>query len=403
MVLARVGGDDEQVRRGTVLEPGDAEEAARRPGRRLEDLGGGEPGGVELVELVVDDAVAEHSPGIGADQQLHPGVVGIAGAVVAAGAQAAHVRGVGGELLLALGGVGLELVDIHQGGHHRDARLGDTADRLVGQARGVLEAVEARVEDEREGLLVEGVGGDAGTRGVGGVGRGDEVLRLPARCQIADAAVDPVADELDPAVTAAGLTGDGGGQVLGLELVGIADQVAAGAGKVAAAADQPRQVALLLQRGVVDDRAGVADQQHPGVAVDEGLLARLGEGGAPSPVGDAEVAVQVGEAGEHEAVDLANLGAGGQLGLLVVDPAADDPGAALLLLGAEQDRSAQVEDRCGGLGDIGGAHAAEPIDPGPGPRRPTGFGLEQQGTARAAGLGQSDKRRRRRRSSAPCR
>ena len=53
---------------------------------------------------------------------------------------------------------------------------------------------------------------------------------------------------------------------------------------------------------------------------------------------DAEVAVQIREAGHDEAVELTNLGTCRQFRALVVDPAADDPGLGEFLLGAEVER-----------------------------------------------------------------
>ena len=67
VIPAWVSGHHQQVCGGAVLEAGHAEEATRRPGGSIEDRGGIEAGPGQLFELVVDDAVAEHSPGIGAD------------------------------------------------------------------------------------------------------------------------------------------------------------------------------------------------------------------------------------------------------------------------------------------------------------------------------------------------
>ncbi|GMA40229.1 hypothetical protein GCM10025883_22740 [Mobilicoccus caccae] len=73
----------------------------------------------------------------------------------------------------------------------------------------------------------------------------------PARAEVALLAVDPVADELDPAVAAAGLLTDVGDEVLRLDLVGETGDVPAGAGDVPAGADELREVVALL------DEAGV--------------------------------------------------------------------------------------------------------------------------------------------------
>ena len=62
-------------------------------------------------------------------------------------------------------------------------------------------------------VLAEDVRGDPGAVGVCGVDRGLEHVVGPQRRQIADAAVDPVADQLDPAVAAPRLLGHRGRQL----------------------------------------------------------------------------------------------------------------------------------------------------------------------------------------------
>src|SRR5699024_4515595 len=178
----------------------------------------------------VMDPVAEHSPGVVPRQQLHPGVVRVAGALVPPGAQPAHVRRVTGELRLALARVALELADVDQRGDDRDPGLRGAGDRLVREAGGMLEAVESCVQSERDRGLGEGVDGEAGPGGMGGVGHGGEVLRLPTRGEVADAAVYPVPDQLHPAVATPRLPGRGGGEILGFDLVRVAAQVTAGTG-----------------------------------------------------------------------------------------------------------------------------------------------------------------------------
>src|SRR5699024_12481094 len=145
----------------------------------------------------------------------------------------------------------------------------------------------------------EGVDGEAGPGGMGGVGRGGEVLRLPTGGEVADAAVYPVPDQLHPAVATPRLPGRGGGEILGFDLVRVAAQVTAGTGHMTATADQARQVRLLLERGGGDDRSRVTDPQHPGIAVDEGLLPRLRQGGTPPPGRAAPGAGEGGGAGGH--------------------------------------------------------------------------------------------------------
>ncbi len=80
-------------------------------------------------------------------------------------------------------------------------------DRVVGQPGAVLDAVDARVDQTGQRVLAEHVRGDPRTVGVRGVDRLLEHLVGPQRRQVADVAVDPVADQLDPAVAPARLLG----------------------------------------------------------------------------------------------------------------------------------------------------------------------------------------------------
>ncbi len=86
-------------------------------------------------------------------------------------------------------------------------------DGVVGQPGAVLDAVDAGVDQPGQRVLAEHVRGDAGAVGVGGVDRLLEDLVGPQRRQVADIAVDPVADQLDPAVAPARLLGHGVGQL----------------------------------------------------------------------------------------------------------------------------------------------------------------------------------------------
>ena len=100
------------------------------------------------------------------------------------------------------------------------------------QSGGVLDAVDARSREVAQGLLTEAVSGHASALLVcGGDGR-DQRLARPAGAEVCGVAVDPVADQLDPAVTGAGLLADVLGQVLRLDLPGEVADVAAGSGDV---------------------------------------------------------------------------------------------------------------------------------------------------------------------------
>ena len=99
----------------------------------------------------------------------------------------------------------------------RAAMLGD---EVLGQPGAVLDAVDARTDQAGQRVGAEGVRGDPRALLVGRGDRGDEDVGRPLRRQIADTAVDPVADELHPAVAPPGLHADLGHQVAGLDLDG---------------------------------------------------------------------------------------------------------------------------------------------------------------------------------------
>src|SRR5699024_4165912 len=128
-------------------------------------------------------------------------------------------------------------------------------------AGAVLDAVKAGVEEVVDDLAGDGVRGDLRARLVG---RGDplgEHLGGPQRPQVgvrALGAVDPVGDDLHPAVPGGGLLGHRAGQ-LGdvVELTAVVAQVTLGPGQVVAGADQAGQVGALLHPAVVLRGSGV--------------------------------------------------------------------------------------------------------------------------------------------------
>ncbi len=136
-------------------------------------------------------------------------------------------------------------------------------------------------EQVGQALLAEAVRGHLGAGLVRGGDRLDQHVRRPAGREVAGVAVDPVADELDPAVAAGGLPAHLGDEVLRLDLGAEAAQVAPGPGDVPPGADQPRQVLAVVDPPGVGGGAGVAQQQRAGVAVGAGLL--LGGGASTSP------------------------------------------------------------------------------------------------------------------------
>ena len=141
-----------------------------------------------------------------------------------------------------------KVLDVDQRRHQRGAVLDHQLDGVVGQPGAVLDAVDAGLDQPGQCVLAEHVSRDAGAVRVGGVDRRLEHVVGPQRRQIADVAVDPVADELHPAVAEPRLLGDGIGQ-LGLVLHFDREPalVALGPGEVAARPDDPRQVVVIVE------------------------------------------------------------------------------------------------------------------------------------------------------------
>ncbi|MGC0408869.1 hypothetical protein RKD31_002112 [Streptomyces sp. SAI-163] len=72
----------------------------------------------------------------------------------------------------------------------------------------MLDAVDTGLDQVAQGVLGEAVRGDAGAQTVGLRDRRLDGAARPAGRQVAEVPVDPVADQLHPAVTAPGLLGD---------------------------------------------------------------------------------------------------------------------------------------------------------------------------------------------------
>jgi hypothetical protein len=122
-------------------------------------------------------------------------------------------------------------------------------DRGVGQARRVLQAVDTGGQQAVDGLGAEHVRGHPRAVLVRGVHRLGQNVLAPQRAQVAGGAVDPVADELHPAVATASLLGHRLRQlVLVFQLDPDPGQVALGPRQVGTGPDDPRQVGAPLQR-----------------------------------------------------------------------------------------------------------------------------------------------------------
>ncbi len=103
---------------------------------------------------------------------------------------------------------------------------------------------------------------------VSGRDRRDQRVVIPRGREIADRPVDPVTDQLDPAVPGLGLRRDLGRDVLGGYLDADVAQVAAHGCDMLAGAGQSRHVGVMVEFGIGVRRAGIPDREHTGVAID---------------------------------------------------------------------------------------------------------------------------------------
>ena len=156
--------------------------------------------------------------------------------------------GVGRELLLPRRGEAGEVRDVDQRRDDGGAARGHVGDEVLGQAGAVLDGVDAGRDQAGQRVGAERVRGDPGALLVRGGDRRGQGVGGPLGREVADAAVDPVADQLHPAVAAAGLHPHLVGQVGRLDLDAEVAHVAARRGDVPAGPDDPRQVGLVVER-----------------------------------------------------------------------------------------------------------------------------------------------------------
>ena len=138
-----------------------------------------------------------------------------------------------GEFGLARLGVVAEVVELDHRRHQRDLALGHDRDRRIVQPGAVLDAVDAGGHQFGDRLLAEDVGGHPATEFVRPGDRRRGHLGRPQRCKITDLPVDPVAHQLDPAVTTRSLPLDLGHQFVRLDLGAVVAQIAHRAGRCA--------------------------------------------------------------------------------------------------------------------------------------------------------------------------
>jgi len=159
-----------------------------------------------------------------------------------------HAARVGGGASVRRVGDAGEVFDVDQRRHQRGAVLDHQLDGVVGQPAAVLDTVDAGRDEAGQGVLAEHVRGHPHAVVVGGVDRLFEDLVGPQRRQVADIAVDPVADQLDPTVTPAGLLGHRVGQLrLILQLDGEPALVTLRPGQMPARADDAGQVVVVVE------------------------------------------------------------------------------------------------------------------------------------------------------------
>ncbi len=305
--------------------------------------GGGRYAGLDqLGDLLADQPVGQRAARVRADVHRHARVVRRAHGLVPPLVQPSHMGGPARELPLAAVGELREEGDVDERGHDRDPALREQRDRLLRQPGGVLDAVDAGLDQRRQGLLGEAVRGDARAEPVRLGDGGLDLAARPAGRQVAGLAVDPVTDELDPAVAVAGLPRHVGHEVLRLDLMRVVADVAAGTGDVPARADDARQVVPVVDPAGVGGRAGVAQQQRARVAIGDRLLL-AGRGVHRAVLVEADVAVGVDQAGQCPALDDGGLARAARP--FVRDAPVDHPQFVAYVLRADQHPPLDVQHR----------------------------------------------------------
>ncbi len=115
----------------------------------------------------------------------------------------------------------------------------------------MLDAVDPSIHELGDRLLAEAVRRDPGTRRMGGVDRPPSSVRRPARREVADVPVDPVTDELHPAVATRRLEYDRVHELVRLDLFGEVPQVTLRPGHVAAGPDDGGQILAVVDPACV--------------------------------------------------------------------------------------------------------------------------------------------------------
>ena len=123
----------------------------------------------------------------------------------------------------------------------------------------MFDAVDSGVDQTRQGILAEHMRGDPGALGVRGGDGGHQNLIGPQRRQVTRGTIDPVADQLDPAVSPPSLLRHRIGQLpLVFELDGIVLQVTLGPRQMPSSPDDLGKIVVIVERTGVSRRSAVA-------------------------------------------------------------------------------------------------------------------------------------------------
>ena len=332
----------DDVGAGPLVQAVRPQPGTRCPTGRIKGCSHGEPGTVQGEDFVRNAAVADDASGVGAGEDAHTGGMGLRHPLQPPLPEGPHVGCVPWKLRLRLGGNVRKRGDVDEGGHDRHPLFGEPGQVPRQEPGGVLNAVDAGIEHLVQGVLGEAVGGHPGafvmrrTDGVADDGGGK------GGCQVADAPVDPVPHQFDPAVTVPGLLAHRLNQALGFDFVGEAAQVAPGPGNVPARADQDRKFLAALHPSRIGRRARIPDQQRAGVEVGKCLFLRHGglhRTGRTQP----DVAVGVDEPRQHPAV---KHPVRRWRGPMESEPAVHRPQSAPHPVRRSQHGSAEVNDSC---------------------------------------------------------
>jgi hypothetical protein len=120
----------------------------------------------------------------------------------------------------------------------------------------------------------------------------------PARGKVPPLAVDPVSDQLDPAVASLRLGLDVADELVRFDLPAVVAEITTGSGDVSAGPNDPGQVRPVVDPPRVARRTRIPNQQDTGVTVREGLP--LGVLARHRPTGvQSDMAVQVDQTGQY--------------------------------------------------------------------------------------------------------